>query len=243
MVGTGAFGNVEAVSGDGSTVVGYSTVTNEAGYWTESGGWVDIGTMGGQSQACGASHDGSVIVGTAHDTEGYDHPFRWTESSGMVGLALLPADVGGRAFDTSADGSITVGCSHEMLSNTAVIWEGGGAPRRVYDILSDQGVDLSGWTYLANAVAISDDGTVVCGYGMTTAGHTEGWIAGLGVSESEIGDCDGSGELDMDDIACFVDALLGVDTEPPGGIDRSDMNDDDQTDGLDIQLFVDALLN
>ena len=57
------------------------------------------------------------------------------------------------------------------------------------------------------------------------------------------GDCDGNGVLNFDDTACFVDALLGVDTIPPGGIARSDVNGDGPTDGLDIQPFVDLLIN
>ncbi|MCG8408457.1 MAG: thrombospondin type 3 repeat-containing protein [Phycisphaerales bacterium] len=57
-----------------------------------------------------------------------------------------------------------------------------------------------------------------------------------------IGDCDGNGTLEFGDVSCFVDALLGVDTIPAGGIARSDVNNDGATDGLDIQTFVQLLL-
>ena len=56
------------------------------------------------------------------------------------------------------------------------------------------------------------------------------------------GDCDDSGNVDQSDVACFVSALLGVDTEPSGGIMRSDVNGDGLTDGADVQPFVDLLL-
>jgi hypothetical protein len=57
-----------------------------------------------------------------------------------------------------------------------------------------------------------------------------------------VGDCDGDGTLDMPgDLPCFVDALLGIDTMPPGGIARSNINGDATTDGGDAQGFVDCL--
>lgn len=63
----------------------------------------------------------------------------------------------------------------------------------------------------------------------------------LNVSNSA-GDCNGSGAVDVGDILCFVQVLLGLDTNPPGGVDRSDMNNDGTANGRDVQLFVEALL-
>ncbi|MFQ5424976.1 MAG: M12 family metallo-peptidase [Phycisphaerae bacterium] len=58
------------------------------------------------------------------------------------------------------------------------------------------------------------------------------------------GDCDGNGAFELGlDSACFVDALLSMDTTPPGGIARSDMNADGRTDGLDIADFIACALN
>jgi hypothetical protein len=57
-----------------------------------------------------------------------------------------------------------------------------------------------------------------------------------------LGDCDGSGAVEFADIPCFVDALLGIDTVPPGGIDRSDTNEDGLTNGVDVQSFMGLLL-
>ena len=54
-----------------------------------------------------------------------------------------------------------------------------------------------------------------------------------------LGDCDGNGVLEVAaDLPCFVDALLGIDTMPPGGILRSDLNGDGVANGLDAALFV-----
>ena len=57
-----------------------------------------------------------------------------------------------------------------------------------------------------------------------------------------LGDCDGNGVVSFDDVSCFVDALLAIDTIPPGGIARSDMNEDGATNGLDVQPFLDLLI-
>ncbi len=54
-----------------------------------------------------------------------------------------------------------------------------------------------------------------------------------------LGDCDADGVLDLElDIACFVNAMLGVDSDPPGGIERSDLNFDGETNALDIMDFI-----
>lgn len=65
---------------------------------------------------------------------------------------------------------------------------------------------------------------------------------GGGVSPA-LGDLDGDGDLDAEDVPHFIDALLGAPPAHPG-IDQSrgDMNLDNAVDGDDIQLFVLALI-
>lgn len=56
-------------------------------------------------------------------------------------------------------------------------------------------------------------------------------------------DCNGDGVFNVvTDTACFVDVLLGVNTDP-GAITRSDVSGDAVTNGLDIAYFVDCALN
>ncbi len=55
-----------------------------------------------------------------------------------------------------------------------------------------------------------------------------------------LGDCDGSGLVDVADVPCVVDLLLG-DPTPPGAEERSDVNQDTSNDGADIPGFVDLL--
>ncbi|MCK6456452.1 MAG: zinc-dependent metalloprotease [Phycisphaerae bacterium] len=55
------------------------------------------------------------------------------------------------------------------------------------------------------------------------------------------GDCNNDGALDELDVPCFVDVLIGTNTDP-GAMSRSDMTSDSANDALDLQPFVDALL-
>jgi probable HAF family extracellular repeat protein len=69
----------------------------------------DLGTLGGDySWAYGVSADGSVVVGRAHNSAGYDRAFRWTVSEGMQDLGTLGGNWGW-AYGISADGSVVVG--------------------------------------------------------------------------------------------------------------------------------------
>lgn len=57
------------------------------------------------------------------------------------------------------------------------------------------------------------------------------------------GDCNNDFVVDVEgDLPCYVDALLGIDTDPPGGIERSDVNFDGMTDALDIPEMVFCLV-
>jgi hypothetical protein len=58
----------------------------------------------------------------------------------------------------------------------------------------------------------------------------------------QAGDIDCNGELNDLDVVLFVNVLLGTETDPDY-IDRSDLNDDGETDGKDVQPFVEAFLS
>lgn len=55
------------------------------------------------------------------------------------------------------------------------------------------------------------------------------------------GDLDGDGLVNVNDLAIFVEVLLGNDPDP-GHLSGSDQNSDGNSDGADIQFFVMALL-
>ena len=142
-----------AASGDGSVVVGYSTVEDpndpsmdvkEAFLWEEGVmtglGFLEDPTVKFESVATAVSNDGLVVVGQSKITDptnagkGVEQAFIW-ESGIMTGLGFL-ADDGNdyesEALGISGDGLVVVGKAKNTDPNDAVksvneafIWEGG----------------------------------------------------------------------------------------------------------------------
>lgn len=128
LPGAGRFSDAYAISGDGSTVVGWSNGTSEGGTgfqafrWTEATGMVGLGDLPGgaglfRSIAFGVSDDGSVIVGSAN-FNAEANAFLWSQAGGMVDLkGLLEGTYGlnltgwqlTEAWDISPDGRTIVG--------------------------------------------------------------------------------------------------------------------------------------
>lgn len=122
---TGTQSIAEAISADGSTVVGQATDVSgfwRAFRWSSATGMVDLGTLGGpESAAIAVSQDGSVIVGTSLTSGLSDSNrfFRWTAKTGMQDIltALQAANVHTAdnwvtltfADGISADGTIITG--------------------------------------------------------------------------------------------------------------------------------------
>jgi probable HAF family extracellular repeat protein len=168
--------NARAVSADGSVVAGRGegVVTMEAFRWTSGTGMVGLGLIpgsdpgpGSDTSGRGISADGSTIVGegsTGFSIVG----FRWTSGTGVV-------NIGGNLTETaSGDGSLVVGFSGVDAS----IWDAQNGMRPVAQVLTDLGLDLTGWT-LSEAWAITDDGRVIAGDGTNPDGQPESWIAVL----------------------------------------------------------------
>jgi probable HAF family extracellular repeat protein len=161
------------ISADGSTVVGWAFNASkdyEAFIWTSEGGMVGLGDLTGgsfNSKARAISADGSTVVGRGRSASRTE-AFRWTSGGGMMGLGFY-----GDAWGVSADGSTIVGFGGE-----AVIWDSTHGVRELDTVLTDLGLDLSGWT-LSSARDVSDDGRVIVGWGTNPSGQPEGWIAVL----------------------------------------------------------------
>lgn len=155
-----------AISGDGSTIVGSSTWFPGGAApvrWTSAGA-LSLGAIpGGTSDAVGSavSHDGSIIYGMGLGPTGYD-TFRWTEATGMVGLGVTgPGFSAPLPLACTPDGGILVG----NAVFRAFVWTMGAGPESVQDLLENvYGLDLGG-LQLVSVNAISDDGTVIAGYG------------------------------------------------------------------------------
>ncbi|SFG24495.1 probable extracellular repeat, HAF family [Novosphingobium sp. CF614] len=154
------------VSGDGAVIVGSSATSTGA---THAVRWVNKGTpedLNGDdfvsSIALRASRDGRVVAGYGGNATYTNEAFVWTQNGGMVGLGVLPADVGttyakSRATDVSADGNVVVGFSAGHGNGDdmeAFRWTSGGG-------MTGLGL-LSGGTH-SRAYAVNADGTVIVG--------------------------------------------------------------------------------
>ena len=157
----------DGITPNGSVVVGssYDSTGNDHAFrWTQAGGMVDLGTLGGSvSNGNGVSSDGSVVVGaslTSADT--YWQAFRWTQAGGMQDLGTLGGNYSG-AKAVSADGSVVVGWATTSGDNftNAFRWTQGTG---MVDI------DNVGGTNSA-AVGVSADGSVVVGEAQFTGGN------------------------------------------------------------------------
>jgi probable HAF family extracellular repeat protein len=137
---------------------------------------VGLGTLAGYtlSAATAVSADGSVVVGSCTDSNFNEEVFRWTASSGMVGLGTPGADSTAKAV--SADGSVVVGSN----SQGAFIWDPAHGMRSLSQVLTSDyglGTALQGWQ-LTSANAISPDGRFIAGAGIES-GNQEAWLARL----------------------------------------------------------------
>lgn len=130
--GDGVNSEANAVSADGSVIVGLSS--NVAVRWTESGTEMgELGTLPGgtiYSEASAVSADGSIIVGYATTPGNQSVPFIWDAANGMRNLAdVLVNDLGVDlagwtlhfAWGISADGSTIVGTGNSAAGNEAWI--------------------------------------------------------------------------------------------------------------------------
>jgi probable HAF family extracellular repeat protein len=77
-------------------VVGDGDFVDTAGFhafsWTQEGGMVDLGILGGERSSAFAVNDRGQVVGwsdTTGNVEIFSHAFSWTEEGGMVDLGTL----------------------------------------------------------------------------------------------------------------------------------------------------------
>jgi probable HAF family extracellular repeat protein/predicted outer membrane repeat protein len=125
---------------------------------------VGIGFLTGRSTslAHGVSSNGTVIVGSSSSAS-ESEAFRWSQSSGMVGLGFLPGGSSGScAYAVSADGSVVVGSASSEFGTEAFRWTQTGG-------LVGLG-HLPGGNIFSRAYAVSADGSAVVGISSSGSG-------------------------------------------------------------------------
>ena len=170
-----------AASANGLVVVGESESANgdEAFVWQGTlSGLGDLAGGGFASRAFGVSPDGSRVVGEGTSAAGRE-AFVWSSSGGLQGLGDLAGGLFGSVAYDVTDAGVAVGASSGPGGPEAVFWKG-GPPIPVAGFLAASGLaaELSGWK-LVEAVAVSDDGQTVAGWGFDPDGDTAGWVANL----------------------------------------------------------------
>ncbi len=175
--GVGFSSRANAVSNDGSTVVGWRSSGNRRATRWQGGVQTFLGSLdpanpqNGTSEALGVSANGAVIVGGSANKA-----FRWTQSGGMQDLGRLPSTSNAQALGVSGDGETVVGWSGtNFLDSRAVVWrpEFGSQVVDLADLLFSLGVTMAGQWTMRTAVDVSDDGTVIAGWGINPLGTVE----------------------------------------------------------------------
>lgn len=173
-----------AVTPDGAQVTGYGTAASQSVItWTAGGGLQNYYSGGG---AYGISADGGQRVGYINATfvvQGgihtiyYRRATRWNGgSANVLGPESSGQSVDSTFYGMTPDAAIAVGTfKNSSGPYYAVSHDAFNGVRNIKDVLTGAGLDLTGWTLTA-ATAISDDGSVVVGYGTNPAGQTEAWV-------------------------------------------------------------------
>lgn len=191
MVSLGQFGggsnrtsNALAISSDASTIVGIGhPVMTGAVLWSSSGESSILGWLPGDISAAAnaVSRDGSVVVGYSTEPSSHQRLFRWTRQTGMTAIDA-PAQSGLSDVFSSAvsgDGGVIVGWGNTANGETAVIWDESHGMRRLEDMLKIEYQTSTAAGMFSRATGISDDGRTIVGFGVSSDGHTEGWVLKL----------------------------------------------------------------
>jgi len=156
---------------------------------TQAAGFIPLGHLpdgsSGASIANGVSADGSVVVGES-SAMGFSEAFRWTASSGMVGLGDLAGGfTESKAFGVSSDGTVVIGTSSSASGDEAFRWTSSGGMVGLGD--------LGGPIFGSRGSGISADGSVVVGDAFSPSGTeafrwtSSGGMVGLGGLPGSIG--------------------------------------------------------
>jgi uncharacterized membrane protein len=202
------------ISGDGSVILVQTQPASgllESQLWTEAEGVSLIPMPVGIGQTCpqAINTNGEVAVGHLIDHGNlWRHAFKWSVGSGTEDLGVPNGFKDSYARGVSDDGEIVVGyCQRSTSGNdgaiAATIWTAETGMVLLQDFLTDKGFDLSGWTSLETATAISADGAMVTGTG-AYQGKTRAFIIRDIRPRACPSDLDGDGEVNAADLSLVL---------------------------------------
>ena len=180
-----------AISPDGAMIAGYGTATSESIFT-----WDSVNLMQNyysSARALGLSAGGNHVVGYVKATYvipniitlNYWRAARWNAGvATIIGPESSGELVNSWFSGVTDDGSIAVGSFKSSAAGPfrAVSHDSINGVRYLKTFLEEEGIDMTGWE-LADATAVSADGSVVVGYGSNPAGQQEAWmITGFGLN-------------------------------------------------------------
>jgi probable HAF family extracellular repeat protein len=182
----GASSRATAVSGDGSTIVGFYESPTQ-GFrrpvrWTPGETDLFAGTQT-PGEATAVTSDGSQIVGQAADTSGNGRAFYYTNTNGLVDIGTtsgLPTD---QSIATGiSDDGLVVGWSGDPFGAgiEAFLWRAKtpkSPPVSLKSWMQHAGVKLPKNLYLVTAIALSGDGSTIVGLWQDTNFKSGSWMA------------------------------------------------------------------
>lgn len=169
-----------AISRDGSTIVGETAVTSgapQAFRWTQAGGLQALPPLPGTyySYARGVSADGRDVVGSTTGLN-VDYPTLWHD--GVPTLLSRPANwYHATPFAVSDDGQVVVGTYSGPQSYGAAIWTPATGFIPLADYLAGYGITLPTGLWLEECTGVSADGRTFSGTTFGPAGISEGFVA------------------------------------------------------------------
>ena len=236
----GRSSRANGVNGAGDVVVGWQDLANgtrQGARWND--GVQSLFTYmapGGQTYLCGeaqcANTAGSVVAGiTLFGLSGGD-AWRWDEATDATTLLpQLPGFTGNNAIPLgmTPDGSTIVGTTGGFfIGRSAIIWIDGVA-QDLKTYIESLGGSIAPYSTLGTAMAISDDGRTIVGWGAGGFGEPGGWIMTLPAATCAA-DLNGDGIVNGADLGDLL-AQWGN----RGG--AADLNGDGIVDGADLGLL------
>ncbi len=213
--------SAQAISSDGSTIVGYSNSTassiNYEAFIYQNGTMTGLGFLSGDiySSAYGVSGDGSSIVGQS----GSNRSFIYTNGT----MSEIFSTLGGSsiyAMGISYDGSVVVGYGQNANSvNRAFKYEN--------SVMTDLG-SLGGANAESYAYKISDDNSVIIGDSEISAGNYQAFKYSNGTM-TDLGTLGGS-DSSAYDLSADGSIIVGASTNSAGNYHAFKYSNDTMTD-------------
>jgi hypothetical protein len=173
MQGLGFGTRAEAISGDGSTIVGWTGPSGNRPFaWTSGAGLQFLSTIDGTTSgfAFATNNTGNIIVGRSGASL---LTTMWVNGSPVELLSSIPNQRVLTPHGVSDDGSVVVG---EMNAGYAALWTPATLTMRLDDYLTANGVTIPVGVALTNCTAVSADGRTFAGYTEGSMGR-QGFVA------------------------------------------------------------------